>query len=187
MHRAALPTTILVLGCITASCAAPGTRAIATHELTLLADYHQFYLQDEAAAGELAAAWTPEATARLLALCEGTIGVGTVRNMEVPVVVEVFAAEPTIDLAPWDQVHECSIDVPSGRLVVAGCTDYFPDAKRIDLNPGTYRARVCHGALASLSADGLHGDDHYRIVLWPGAACALSTIKHRPAGPAAAR
>jgi hypothetical protein len=186
MNRATQPTMILMLFGLTAACHAPGASAVATHELTLFADYHQFYLQDEAAVGDLSDAWTADATARLLALAKGAIGVGTARNMKVPVVVEVFAAEPAIDLAAWDQVHDCSIDVPSGRLVVAGCTDYFPDAKRIELTPGTYRARVCYGALASVSADGLDGEDHYRIVLWPGTERAPSTIKHRPDGGAAA-
>jgi hypothetical protein len=56
--------------------------------------------------------------------------------------------------------------VTSGRLVVAGCTDYFPDAARIDVPPGSYRARIYSGNLNSLSDDGLDGDDHYRVALW---------------------
>ena len=53
------------------------------HHLELFADYHQFYLQDEVADGNLGDSWTPEATDRLLAITEGTIGVGTLRNMKV--------------------------------------------------------------------------------------------------------
>ena len=30
-----------------------------------------------------------------------------------------------------------------------------------------YRARIYYGGLNSLSEDGLEGDDHYRVVLWP--------------------
>jgi hypothetical protein len=51
--------------------------------------------------------------------------------------------------------------------VIAGTTDYFPDAARLAVNPGTYAARVSYGALASVSADGLAGADHYRVQLWP--------------------
>jgi len=62
----------------------------------LFADYFQFYLQDEAASGDLSAAWTEEAVARLLAVAPGTVGIGTVRNMEVPVSLEIFASAPPL-------------------------------------------------------------------------------------------
>jgi len=55
-------------------------------EYTLFADYFQFYLQDESAGGDLSNSWTQEAVDRLLAVAPGTLGVGTVRNMNVPVV-----------------------------------------------------------------------------------------------------
>ena len=60
----------------------------------------------------------------------------------VPVDVEVLDAEPQDSFDDWDQVNECSIDVKSGRIVIAGCTDYFPDAARIQVAPGMYRARI---------------------------------------------
>ncbi len=138
------------------------------HRFDLFADYHQFYLQDELVQGNLGDSWTQEATERLLAITDGTIGVGTVRNMTVPVEVEVVQAEPQDSFDAWDQVNECSIDVQSGRIVVAGCTNYFPDATRIEVVPGMYRARIYYGGLDTLSEDGLDGEDHYRIVLWPG-------------------
>ncbi len=147
--------------------------------MNLFADYFQFYLQDEAAEGDLSDSWTDEATDRLLAVAPGTVGVGTVRNMEVPVSVEVLEGEPPLDAAEWDHMTECSIQIDSGQLVVAGCTDYFPDAMRISLAPGTYAVRVSYGGLASLSADGLDGDDHYRVQLWPGATTAAKVIKQR--------
>ncbi len=148
-------------------------------ELSLFADYFQFYLQDESSKGDLSESWTQDAVDRLLALTPGTIGVGTVRNMNVPVVLEIADHAPHDDPATWDQINECSIDVPSGRLVVAGCTDYFPDARRIELLPGSYRARIYYGNLNALSADGLEGDDHYKIVLWSAASEPMKTIKQR--------
>src|SRR4051794_28587591 len=93
--------------------------------LQLFADYHQFYLQDEQATGDLSDAWTDEAVNHLLALAPGVIGVGTVRSTDVPVEVEVVAAAPRDDPTVWDRINECSIDVPSGRIVIAGCADYF--------------------------------------------------------------
>jgi hypothetical protein len=148
-------------------------------EYTLFADYFQFYLQDEGAEGDLSNSWTQEAVDRLLAVAPGTIGVGTVRNMNVAVVVEISDGEPDSDLSAWDQVNECTVDVPSGRVVVAGCTNYFPDAARIELSPGSYRARIYYGSLRSLSEDGLDGDDHYRVALWTAAPGPVQVLKQR--------
>jgi hypothetical protein len=147
------------------------------HSFTLFADYHQFYLQDEAVIGDLSESWTPDAVDRLLALAPGVIGVGTVRNMDVPVELEVLSNPPQDDLTMWDRVNECSIRFTSGRAVIAGCTDYFPDAARIPITPGDYRARVYYGDLNSLSSDGLEGNDHYRIVLWPASEGPIMRIK----------
>ena len=147
-------------------------------EYKLFADYHQFYMQDESVEGNLSDSWTPEATARDLAVAPGAIGIGTIRNATVPVVVEILDGKPEDDMIRWDQVTECSIEVTSGRLVVAGCTDYFPDAARIDIPSGSYRARIYSGDLNSLSDDGLNGDDHYRVALWsapPGPILVLKT------------
>ena len=148
-------------------------------EYSLFADSFQFYLQDESAEGDLSNSWTQEAVDRLLAVAPGTIGVGTVRNMNVPVVVEISDIEPDTDLSAWDHVNECTVEVPSGRVVIAGCTDYFPDAARIELAPGAYRARIYYGGLSSLSEDGLDGDDHYKVVLWTAASRPLQVLKQR--------
>jgi len=98
-------------------------------EYTLFADYFQFYLQDANAEGDLSDNWTPEAVDRFLAVAPGTIGVGTVRNMNVPVVVEVIDRQPDSDLSAWDHVNECTLELPSGRVVIAGCTDIISGSK----------------------------------------------------------
>jgi hypothetical protein len=149
-------------------------------EFVLFADYFQFYLQDESVKGDLSESWTQEAVDRLLAIAPGTIGVGTVRNMNVPVVVEVNDNEPeSNDAGDWDQVNECSMEVPSGRIVVAGCTDYFPDAARINVAPGWYRARIHYGDLDSLSTNGLEDNDHYRLVIWRAEPGPVKILKAR--------
>jgi hypothetical protein len=148
-------------------------------EFTLFADYFQIYLQDESAKGNLSESWTQEAADRLLALAPGTIGVGTVRNMNVPVVVEISDSPPDEDLSLWDQVNECTLEAFSGRIVIAGCTDYYPDAARIELPPGTYRARIYYGDLDTLSSNGLEGDDHYRVFLWNAAPELPKVLKQR--------
>ena len=144
----------------------------------LFADYHQFYLQDEKSDSSLEDSWTQEATDRLLAVAPGVLGVGTVRNMTVPVSIEVRETEP-VQAVQCDHEVECSVEVPSGKLVVAGCTDYFPDATRITVKPGTYRARIYYSNLDSLSEDGLEGEDTYSIVLWPGTPTDVQVRKQR--------
>ncbi len=137
--------------------------------LELFADYFQFYLQDESVEGDLSNGWTNEAVDILLATTIGTISVGTVRNMDVPVTIKTFESQPELLLDPENiigQINECDIELYSGKLVIAGCTDYFPDAKRINLDKGIYRARIYYGNLDTLSEDGLDGDDFYEIHLW---------------------
>jgi hypothetical protein len=153
---------------------------MSTYTYRLFADYSQFYLQDEGAAGDLSDAWTDEAVADLVALAPGTIGVGTVRNTFVPVKVQIVPGPPPLDLDEWDHIVECDIDVPTGRLVIAGCTDYLPDAARIELDPGQYRARITYGGLDTLSENGLEGDDRYHLALWKASPGGKRILKRHP-------
>jgi len=146
---------------------------------TLFADYFQFYLQDEAVDNNLSDAWTEEAVARLLAVAPGTVGVGTVRNMNVPVTLEILESAPPVDVTTYDHVVEGPLSVAGNKLVIAGCTDYFPDAARIAVAPGTYRVRVCFSDLASLSEDGLDGDDRYHLQVWPAPLEEVVVVKQR--------
>lgn len=147
------------------------------HSFELFADYFQFYLQDEASVGIDGDAWSGGGSERMLAVAPGAIGVGTVRNLDVPVTIEILESEPTNDLERWDQVTECSLRTSSGRLVVAGCTDYFPDAARIGIAPGTYRARISGGGFDTVDQQSLDGEDRYRVQLWPGEDLAPRVLK----------
>lgn len=152
-------------------------------QFELFADYHQFYLQDDdRSKGDLADAWTREATDRLLAVAPHVIGVGTVRNMDVPVFVMLHEKRPMIREDEWDHVTTASVRIDTGRIVVAGCTDYFPDAQRIDVEPGVYEAIICYGNLETLSEDGLDGEDSYHVHLFPGAEIAPAVLKDRKGG-----
>jgi hypothetical protein len=137
-------------------------------ELTLFADYHQFYLQDDDIRfGDLSNAWTPEATEQLLAVADHVVGVGTIRSMNVSVHIAIENQLPDLDLSEWDRVNRASLACDTGRIVVAGCTDYFPDAKRLEVVPGVYDVLVGYRNLQSLSEDGLDGDDSYHVFLAP--------------------
>lgn len=145
----------------------------------LFADYFQFYIQDEDVEGNLSDSWNDAAVSRLLAVAPGVVGIGTVRNMDVPVSIEVLDSEATLDLDQWDHIVECTLEVASTRLVIAGCTDYFPDAARIPVLPGIYRLRACYADLDSISEDGLDGNDRYHLKLWLAPAIEPRVLKQR--------
>lgn len=149
------------------------------YKLTLFADYYQFYIQDENVDGNLSDAWTDDAVERLLAVAPGTVGIGTVRNIEVPVTIAVLAREPVLDIDKFDHIVECSIEVASGTIVAAGCTDYVPDAARINIPSGSYRVRASFTGLDAVSADGLEGDDQYHLQLWPAPMDSVQILKQR--------
>ncbi len=152
----------------------------ARYEFSLFADYFQFYLQDDSPGVGTENPWTEQATNDMLAVAHGYVIVGTARNMTVPVALEVYDSDPGYIPEEWDHVTECSMEVRSGKIVVAGCTDYFPDATRIQVGPGPYAIRVLYGDLDKLSWSGLEGEDHYLVMMWPGRPTPPRVVKRRP-------
>jgi hypothetical protein len=137
-----------------------------TIELTLFADYYQFYLQDDYPRfGDLSHAWTQEAIDRLIAVGDHVVGIGTVRNMDVQVRIVVDSKLPNLDSKAWDKINRASLVCDTGRIVIAGCTDYFPDATRLNIEPGMYDVLVGYRNLDSLSEDRMDGNDSYHIFL----------------------
>lgn len=151
------------------------------HDLALFADHTQFYLQDEVADADLGEAWSREAGERLVAVAPGIVAVGTQYNCVVPVRVDILERQPPVDTLNYDHIVECSLSVAGSRIVVAGCTDDFADAKRIGLQPGFYRVRVNFANLDSLSADGLTSYDSYHVQLWRAPQTETLTLKRRAA------
>ncbi len=150
------------------------------HKFTVYADYHQFYVEDaqtdiaQSAAPEF---WSQEAFERGLAVTRDMIAVGTARYGLVQVELEIADSEPDAELEAWDQVNECSIELHSGTLLVRGCTQEVESAQRFEVTPGVYRARIFYGNLDTDDTDAEHGDDVYRVVLWPGDAIAPRVLK----------
>jgi hypothetical protein len=139
---------------------------MARTELTIFADYHQFYIQDDDDKfGDLSEAWTDEAVSKLLAVADHVVGVGTVRNSDVSVVLEVCDELPELESNEWDRINKTTLECETGRLVVAGCTDYFPDAFRIEVEPGAYELLVGYRNLGVVSANALEGDDSYHVFI----------------------
>jgi hypothetical protein len=137
--------------------------------LNIFADYSQFYLEDgHYVHSELPRLWNEQSSADMIAAAPGVVAVGTARNFDVPVTVWILGSEPEEDPDRWDHVAEAPLALPSGELLIFGPTDW-PDAERLAVEPGHYRARVQCANLESVAPNGIDGEDFYEVVLWPGA------------------
>ena len=143
-------------------------------DLSIFADYHQVFLQDEAD-DEFSPEWSDEELRNMATASERTVILCPVRAMTVPVRVEIHPLEPLEVLQDWDHVVECSINSPTGRLSIYGCTS--PPAAWLTVESGYYQVKMLYAGLDTLSNYDLDGDDHYKIVLWPGASRPLQVIK----------
>jgi hypothetical protein len=146
----------------------------------LFADYFQFYLWDAEINPEAPTEWDEADVQRRLKVAPHVVVVCPIRNMTVPVEVQVHDEEPAYDPNQWDHIAECSLDLLSGKLQVHECTG--GSVGHFTVSPGTYRVRAFYGALDTLRNNALDGDDHYLVVLWPGTATELKVIKqyHEP-------
>ncbi len=128
--------------------------------------FFQFYLEDENSEHLTDHIWNDqEAMETGLGLGKGLIAVGTERNLMVPVSVEIHDSEPEEDFSHWKKIIECSIDVPSGTIVVFGCTDDRAKANRIQVAPGSYRVRVYFGTINTFN-EFEQGSEIIKIVFW---------------------
>ncbi|MFF2997498.1 hypothetical protein ACFVTC_23500 [Streptomyces sp. NPDC057950] len=154
-----------------------------TTELTLFADYFQIHVSDADSDGDLSDAWTDQAVSDHLAVAPDALGIGTVVNVNVSVTVIVLPQEPSDDSSEFDHVVEAGLDVPSGRLVVLGCTDYAPDAATFEVASGWNRVRVSRGDLARAAQADVDSDESpetiekIRIQVWAAPESAPTIIK----------
>ena len=145
------------------------------HSFTVFADYHQFYVWDAGVGMTAPEDYTSQDVERMVKVVENVVVIQPVRNLGVPVELEVHLSDPGCDLALWDHVVECALALPTGRLQVHECTG--GPVLDLPVERGIYEARLLFAGLSTLSADGLDGSDHYRIELWPGSKRELSVVK----------
>jgi hypothetical protein len=145
----------------------------------VLAWYRQFYLLDPDQLGDTGSPefWTQEALDSRLAVQPGVIGVGTDTDGEVPVMVELLDAEPTMSLEPWDHVAEASLHFSAGRLQLAGCPDGDVPVARLSLAPGWFRVRVLFAGLRDQPAHVEYSGDSYVVQVWASASGARTVLK----------
>lgn len=152
---------------------------IEARKITLVPDYHQFYIHDsETGIDPNDDGWTRSEMADRIhvALCHVSVTTMSEEQVEVEILVQDDPPGDD-DFAAWDHVAEGSIDVPSGTLVVAGCTEDFETAARVDVGVGRYRARVYCGGFDTVDEYGYSGKDHYRILLYRAAPAPPRVLK----------
>jgi hypothetical protein len=129
------------------------------------ADYRQFYLEDETSPHETGEIWTKETHERILAVSEKLVAVGTARYETVPVAVEFYDSEPALEPEKYSRINECGLEAASQKLISSGCTEWLPDAARIDVEPAIYRVRALYGNFETV-VDDWEGEDFYVLQLW---------------------
>jgi len=125
------------------------------------AEFQQFLLRDETT-DDLPSWLSPDESRRLLAVEEEAVGIGTISEMPVQVILEVSGSPPHSNLTNWDHATEFSLNLPSGRLIVSGICD-SGDSRHIEVEPGSYRVRVHYGNLGRAMGS---CREHYWVVLW---------------------
>lgn len=141
----------------------------------IFADYFQFYLWDAGKMPEPPTDYVEADLRNRIKAAPFVVVIQPVRNMDVPVVLDLGDAPPPLDLDAWDHVAEASLDLPSGRLEIHECTGGSIDI--LDVPPGSYRVRACFAGLGTLSDDGLDGEDRYHLTLWPAPAAPVEVLK----------
>jgi hypothetical protein len=142
----------------------------------LFADYHQVYLCDTSDP-HLPEEWTEDNLRQRINLTDHALVISTARNTWVPFKLELHQNRPSPDLVDVDHAIEASLRVPSGKLVVAGSSDYGKTASQVAVPAGDLRALVLSSGLGTLSEDGLDGDDRYHVHLWPEKPSAVVVLR----------
>jgi hypothetical protein len=134
----------------------------------------QFVLSDaEADMGQLDGdTWVKSLEEWRIGVERHAITVATARYDYVPVLFELLARAPA-DAVPDDVDHavEADIEVPSGKLTIAGPTQQPKEADLLQLGPGRYRLRVGYAPTDYRPAESTEAEPgdylEYRIMMWP--------------------
>ncbi len=144
----------------------------------IFADYHQFYLWDAGVIQLAPEDYTDDDVRRRVKVAPNVVVVQPERNMTVPVDFELHDGDPQYGASRWDHIVECSLELPTRKFQIHECTG--GPVFDLVVAAGLYRVRVLFSGLGTLSVDGLDGDDHYSIFMWPGSAIPLTVVKQWP-------
>ncbi|WP_124393479.1 hypothetical protein [Rhodococcus wratislaviensis] len=154
---------------------------IASHRLSLVMDYGQFYLSGDSSPD------SQEDLEELVgeALSDGTIASSQTsavvlsphqNNFDMQMAIEVWDQKPPEDRGDWDQVVDLVVEIDQdGTLLLDSPPGGEPH--RVTIDPGRYRVEVCGRGFVALGWPGsIEPGDTWRIRLWP----AISTTDALP-------
>ena len=157
--------------------AKPKEENVALHRFTIFADYFQFIIQDENSKDDFGTLWNDDAVASMVAVGETALSLGTLRNVDVAVAIHVVDGPPEIQLEDFDHAVEGSFASPTGRIAVMGCTDFLPDASRLEVKSGSYRFIYLVSGARTIQTEWEPADDLYELYIWPAERLALHLLK----------
>jgi hypothetical protein len=150
---------------------------VAVHRFTIFADYFQFIVQDEDSNDNFGALWNEAAVAMMVAAGETALSSGTLRNVDVPVELHVVEGPPEFQLENFDHAVEGAFTSPTGKIAVMGCTEFFPDASRLEIRPGSYRFIYLVSGARTIQTECDPADDLYSLYIWPAERRELHLMK----------
>ena len=135
-------------------------------DFNIFTDFNQFTVADSTADFEdLWEKWTDETIESMFVQGDRYIAVGTMRNLDAPVLIRVDSDRPLPSGSRVDKTAEGILIVPSGLLEVSGPTDNGLSGGTLHVPPGTYRVLVEYLNLESIDDYGIEGNDRYVITL----------------------
>lgn len=144
------------------------------YEISVFADNFQFQIQDQVEDCEYPVFWNDALLTQLYICGHRIIGIGTVRDLDVDVVIEVYQdsldedeANALPELSDFDHAVQCNIELPSGKMLVTGCSTGYDETTKLELPARFYGVRIFWSGLERTDELGFEGDDRYLIQLFP--------------------
>lgn len=135
------------------------------YEYKILAAGAALFFSDDDVQLDAGALWKGISPGQMLVADDGVLSVRAVPDSYVRVLVDVREAEPERAEAEFSMLGSCLLDVPSGRIVIAGSAELYPDAARIPVRPALYRVAVYAGSLDTIYGGLRHSQNCLKVVL----------------------
>ncbi len=132
-----------------------------TSTFSVFADYNQFFLFDAVIQPPYPETIPESALKEKFQLLPNLLAIYTDSSGYVSVKVTTSEIDNKIDSETWHNIAFGNISVPSGSLILAGCTDYLPSCPRIKVPSGN-----CSFFLASRGLGEVE-QEQYWISIWP--------------------
>jgi hypothetical protein len=144
------------------------------YNLHVFADNFQFQLQDQIEDCEYPEYWNDALLTQLFVSGNRIVGIGTVRDLDIDLTLEIYAdpmdekqLEEEPDVSHCDHAAQTNLELPSGKLLITGCTTDYEETIKLDLPAQYYGVRIFWQELDSIDELGFEGEDKYLIQLWP--------------------